>query len=67
MGCSLFNPLSHSEYREKIEGSWERIFDLTWTDPDHVIVRPTKDRCIQGTMWELRLDEVVDSKEFTAR
>jgi len=67
MGCSLRNPLSHSEYRQKIERSWERIFDLTWTDPDHAIVSATKNRCIQGTMWELRLDDVVDSKNFTAR
>ena len=66
-GCSLGQPLRNAEFRQRIEGSWERIFDLTWTDPDHAIVSPTKGRCIQGTMWELRLDDVVDSKEFTAR
>jgi hypothetical protein len=66
-GCSLRTPLPHARYRQSIEQSWERIFDLTWTDPEHAIVSRTKNRCIQGTMWELRLDEVVDSKEFTAR
>ena len=66
-GCSLRNPLSNDEYREKIEKSWERIFDLTWTDPHHAIVTRTKDRSIQGTMWELWLDDVVDSKDFKAR
>jgi hypothetical protein len=66
-GCSVRNPLPHAKCRQMIERSWERIFDLTWTDPDHAIVPPTKDRSIQGTMWELLLKDVVDAKEFTAR
>ena len=66
-GCSLGNPLPNAEYRQRIEQSWERIFDLTWTDPDHAIVSRTRDRSIQGTMWELLLEDVVDAKEFTAR
>ena len=66
-GCSLRNPLPNAEYRQKIEQSWERIFDLTWTDPDHAIVSRAKDRSIQGTMWELLLDDVIEAKEFTAR
>ena len=67
MGCSFRNPLPHSQYRQKIEQSWEQIFDLTSTDPKHAIVSPAKDRCIQGTIWELRLDDVIDGKKFTAR
>jgi len=66
-GCSLRNPLPDTQFRQKIEQSWERIFDLTWTDPDHAIVSPTKDRAIQGTVWELLLDDVVDARHFTAR
>ena len=66
-GGSLRNPLPHARYRQKIERSWERIFDLTWTDPEQEIVSPMKDRSIQGTMWELLRDDVVDAKEFTAR
>jgi len=66
-GCSLRNPLPHARYRQKIERSWERIFDLTWTDPDQTIVPAMKDSSIQGTMWELLLDDVVDANEFTAR
>ncbi len=66
-GCSRSRPLPNVRYRQKIERSWERVFDLTWTDPDYAIVRPMKDRSIQGTMWELLLDDVVDANEFTAR
>jgi hypothetical protein len=66
-GCSLGRPLPHAEFRQRIERSWERIFDLTWTDSEQEIVSPTKDRSIQGTMWELLLDHVVDAKQFTAR
>jgi hypothetical protein len=66
-GCSLRNPLPHAQYRQKIEQSWERIFDLTWTDPDHAIVPPTKDRSIQGTLWELLLEDVIDANEFAAQ
>ena len=54
-------------YLPRTEKSWERILDLSWTDPGNKIVDPAKDRSIQGTMWELLLDDVVESREFTAR
>ena len=66
-GCSLGRPLPQAEYRKRIERSWERIFDLTWTDADSAIVSAAKDRSIQGTMWELVREDVVDATEFTAR
>lgn len=66
-GCSHGQPLAHAKFRREIEGSWERIFDLSWTDPEQKIVRRARDRSIQGTMWELLLKDVVDTTEFTAR
>ena len=67
VGCSHQKPLPHAVFRRQIESSWERIFDLSWTDPGHKIVPSAKNRAIQGTMWELLLEDVVESKEFTAR
>ena len=67
LGCTHKKPLPHAELRREVEESWERIFDLSWTDPGNKIVPPAKSRSIQGTMWELLLEDVVDSKEFVAR
>ena len=66
-GCSLAARCPLPDTGRRSKRSWGRIFDLTWTDPDHAIVSPTKDRSIQGTMWELLLEDVVDATEFTAR
>jgi hypothetical protein len=66
-GCSHQKPLAHVKFRREVERSWERIFDLSWTDPEHNIVHRARDRSIQGTMWELLLEDVVDTTEFTAR
>jgi len=66
-GCNHEDPLAHARYRREVERSWERIFDLSWTDPEHFIVKKENDRQIQGTLWELRLEDVVDSTEFVAR
>ena len=57
---------SRADFAETIEKSWERIFDLSWTDAGHRIVFPLKKRSIQGTVSEL-LTDVVEIKEFTAR
>ena len=67
IGCSHQKPLSHATLRREIEKSWERIFDLSWNDPGNKIVHSSKDRSIQGTMWELLLEDVVEIKEFTAK
>ena len=34
-GCTHQKPLAHAKFRREVEGSWERIFDLSWTDPDN--------------------------------
>ena len=67
LGCNHQEPLPHATLGREMERSWERIFDLSWSDPGNNIVHPAKDRSIQGTMWELLLDDVVESTEFTAR
>ena len=67
VGCNHGNPPHSARFRREIEKSWERIFDLSWTDAGHRIVFPLKKRSIQGTVWELLLTDVVEIKEFTAR
>ncbi len=65
--CDHQHRLPHAQYRQAIEKSWERIFDVGWTDRRHAIAVPTKQKSIQATLWELSLDDVVKAKEFTAR
>ena len=67
VGCTHDRPLSHAGFHREVENSWERIFDLSWTDPHHRIVAVSKNRLIQAALWKLSMDDVVESKEFTAR
>jgi hypothetical protein len=66
-GCSHEKPLPHAAFRREVERSWEHIFDLSWTDRDHVIVKRDSERSIQGTLWEVQLGDVVDTTPFVAR
>jgi hypothetical protein len=66
-GYTHQKPPAHAKFRREVERSWERIFDLSWTDPEHFIVQRSSDRSIQGTMWGLLLEDVVDMTEFVAR
>jgi hypothetical protein len=59
--CSHQKPLAHAEFRREVERSWEQIFDMSRADPEPHI------RQIQGTMWEVLLEDVVDTTEFVAR
>ena len=52
---------------EAFEKSWERIFDVRWSDRGHSIAGPLKKKSTQATLWELTLDDVVQVKEFIAR
>jgi hypothetical protein len=61
------SPMPHAQYRRHIESSWERIFDLTWADRGYQIASTPENKSIQATLWEILLDDVVESKEFTAR
>jgi hypothetical protein len=67
VGCNHSNPLPHAAFRRELEESWERIFDLSWTDPGYRITSPLKKRSIQGTLWELLATDVAAVTEFTAR
>ncbi len=65
--CDHQHPLPHAQYRQKIEKSWERIFDIGWSDRRHAIASPPRQKSIQATLWEIRPADVVSAKEFTAR
>ena len=54
-----------SKLREKIEKSWERIFDLDWED--EYAAHPKDKKSIQAVMWSINWDEVVGVREFVAR
>ena len=60
----LQDPLPHATLRREMEKSWERIFDLSWSDLQNDVVHRAKYRSIQGTMWELLLDDVVESTDL---
>lgn len=66
-GLSFYEskPLPACAYHRRIQKSWERIFDLNWWEED--LVSPPAEKSIQGTFWELRLNQVKDAKFFTAR
>lgn len=60
-------PLPHPKFHRRIVTSWEHIFDLDWIDQEQFITYKKKDKSIQATFWELRLDEISEVKPFTAR
>ncbi len=66
-GLSFFEtkPLPNPKYHERILHSWDRIFDLNWTEPDISSHRDRKS--IQVTIWQLSIDQVRNYKHFKAR
>ena len=52
-------------YHQRIEKSWERIFDLDWFAED--ITHPVDKKSIQATFWQLHFDQIRDVQFFTAR
>ena len=52
-------------YHQRIEESWERIFDLDWFDEE--ITHPFDEKSIQATFWQLHFDQIRDVQFFTAR
>lgn len=55
------------ERQQQKTDSWQRIFDLEWSDPkEEYAVRRDK-KSIQGTLWELPLSQVQSAKLFVAR
>ena len=66
-GLSFFKqkPVPKAEYHRKIIESWNRIFDLHWSEPD--LAEPFTRKSIQATVWELSIDQVRSYKLFTSR
>ncbi len=66
-GLSFFEtkPLPDLEYHQKIQKSWERIFDIDWDDPH--FTHPKDKKSIQATLWQLKIDQVKDYTPFIAR
>lgn len=58
-------PLPVLEYHQRMEGSWDRIFDLDWVEDE--ISEPYDKKRIQATFWKLHLDRIRDVHIFTAR
>lgn len=66
-GLSFFRqkPVPKAEFHRKIVGSWNRIFDMHWSEPD--LAEPFPRKSIQATVWELSLDQVRSYTHFTSR
>ena len=66
-GLSFYKtkPLTDERYHNRIERSWERIFDLEWENS--WVTGPKSEKAIQATFWSFHLSEVRRIKEFTAR
>jgi hypothetical protein len=58
-------PLPDRAAHEIIEHSWERMFDLRWTN--RAVTRKRAEKSIQAVLWGLWLDDVIKVTEFTAR
>ena len=58
-------PLPVRAYHQRIEDSWDRIFDLDWAEEE--IARPFDKKSIQATFWKLNFDQIRDVQSFTAR
>ena len=58
-------PLPDHAYHRRIVGSWERIFDLEWCEPD--LSEPREQKSIQATLWELTLQQVTECQYFVGR
>ena len=53
------------DIQQKIERSWEKIFDLGFDVA--YFARPLQEKQIQATFWELNMYEVVEVDQFRAR
>jgi hypothetical protein len=60
-------PIRDKYYHNKIEESWDKIFDIDWFDEKFEISWRRKDKSIQATFWELKLEQVKNVRFFIAR
>lgn len=54
--------LPDGDLRKRVSESWERIFDLDWYAEKWT--EPRKEKSIQATLWEIRLDMVRNVTHF---
>jgi hypothetical protein len=47
-------PLPNRVYHDTIVASWDKIFDLDWSESE--IAMPRLEKSIQATVWELNAD-----------
>lgn len=62
--CSWTDPAPHAIDHE-IRGSWQRIFDLEWYDPE--LTCGLGQRQIQATLWQMTAESVATIQTFVAR
>ena len=67
LSCCKTKPLPDKAYHARVAASRRRIFDLDWADRARSIASPRTEKCIQVTLWELRLDQAKDVRFFRAR
>jgi len=58
-------PLPSKKYHQRIEKSWERIFDLEWKKKG--LASSKSEKSIQACLWEIRIENVKAVKEFISR
>lgn len=66
-GLSFFEakPLRNRKYHERVVASWDKILDLDWTGDELALPRPAKS--IQGTTWEVNMEQVRALTFFRSR
>ena len=66
-GLSFYEtkPLTDVLYHNRIQKSWERIFDIDWVEKD--LTAPKSEKSIQATFWELPMDSVRRVDKFIAK
>lgn len=51
--------------RKKVEESWNKIFNLDWEE--EYITANREEKSIQGVLWELKWEQIINVDEFIAR
>ena len=66
-GLSFYEtkPLPIYGYHNKIQQSWEQIFDIDWTEDG--ITAAKENKSIQACFWELKLADVMRVDKFKAK
>ncbi len=63
--CSWDTPPRDQHLNAEIQSSWERIFDLEWSNS--YVAAPKPKKSIQATFWQLTYSHVTTAESFIAR